>query len=167
MWAFPHFSMLAQQATAGPLLLFSNIDPQYPGMVAMLAAGGSLDQVGRHHERVWGEITEEEVGQRVEVAARAAHAVRQLEGMTFGRIGGRSMGMYTAVGRTDEWMSRFGIDVEEIDQWEIVRRSELVEASHSGGTGVAGETRRRCPLRRQATDARTPRAPGPVVLRDP
>ena len=26
-------------------------------------------------------------------------------------------------------MSRFGIDVEEVDQWEIVRRSALVPAS--------------------------------------
>ncbi len=39
------------------------------------------------------------------------------------------MGMYTAVGRTDEWMRRFGIDVEEVDQWEVVRRSALVPAS--------------------------------------
>jgi len=41
------------------------------------------------------------------------------------------MGMYTAVGRTDEWMAKFGIDVEEVDQWEIVRRAELVPASQA------------------------------------
>ena len=41
------------------------------------------------------------------------------------------MGMYTAVGRTDEWMTRFGIDVEEVDQWEIVRRSELSTATQA------------------------------------
>ncbi len=41
------------------------------------------------------------------------------------------MGMYTAVGRTDEWMSRFGIDVEEVDQWEVVRRSDLVPAARA------------------------------------
>src|SRR3954468_25051884 len=35
VWAFPHFSVLAADATPGPLLMFSNIDPQYPGMVAM------------------------------------------------------------------------------------------------------------------------------------
>ena len=41
VWAFPHFTVHAARATVGPLLLFSNIDPTYPGMVAMLAAGGS------------------------------------------------------------------------------------------------------------------------------
>lgn len=129
VWAFPHFSMHAAHATPGPLLLLGNIDPAYPGMVGMLAAGGGLDQAGRRHERLWGDATSNPVRARLAVLVRAAHAVRSLEGTTFGRIGGRSMGMYTAVARTDEWMSRFGIDVEEIDQWEIVRRSELVPQS--------------------------------------
>ena len=129
VWAFPHFSMLAAGELPGPLLLFSTIDPTYPGMVAMLAAGGSLDQIGRSHERAWGDVAERDVATRIDVLARAAGAVQGLRGSTFGRFGGRSMGMYTAVARTDEWMARFGIDTEEIDQWEIVRRSALVEAS--------------------------------------
>lgn len=131
VWAFPNFSVQAAKATAGPLLLFSNIDPTYPGMVGMLAAGGSLDQLGRHHERLWGEPEDPSVTARLDALARAGHALRSLEGSTFGRIGGRSMGMYTAVGRTDEWMRRFGIDVEEVDQWEVVRRSESVPASRA------------------------------------
>jgi L-fucose isomerase len=131
VWAFPHFSVHAARATTGPLLLFSNIDPAYPGMVAMLAAGGSLDQLGRAHERLWGNVEDQEVAAKLKGLARAAHAVRALDGSTFGRVGGRSMGMYTAVARTDEWMRRFGIDVEEIDQWEIVRRSEHVPAAQA------------------------------------
>lgn len=131
VWSFPHFSMLAADSTPGAMVLFSNIDPQYPGMVAMLAAGGSLDQVGRAAPRVWGEADDDAVLARLEVQARAAGTVAGLRGSTFGRIGGRSMGMYTAVGRTDEWMSRFGIDVEEIDQYEIVRRSELVDPARA------------------------------------
>jgi L-fucose/D-arabinose isomerase len=126
VWAFPHFSMLAARATPGPLLLFSSLDPAYPGMVGMLAAGGSLDQIGRTHGRAWGDIGDPEVLERVDAHVRAAHAVRSLEGSTFGRVGGRPMGMYTAVSNTDQWLSTFGIDVEEIDQWELVRRSESV-----------------------------------------
>ncbi len=128
VWAFPHFSMHAAEQLRGPLLLFSNIDPAYPGMVAMLAAGGSLDQIGRRHLRAWGDIADAGISARVGTVARAAQATGRLSGLTFGRFGGRSMGMYTAVARTDEWMAKFGIDVEEIDQWEIVRRSDLVEA---------------------------------------
>jgi L-fucose isomerase-like protein len=47
VWAFPHFSMLAANETPGPLLLFSNINPEQPGMVGMLAAAGGLDQIGQ------------------------------------------------------------------------------------------------------------------------
>lgn len=131
VWAFPHFSMIAADATESPLLLFSNIDPVYPGMVGMLAAGGSLDQIGRRHARTWGDPDDVAVIDRIDRHARAAHAVTSLRGQVFARIGGRSMGMYTAVAPTHEWMAKFGIDVEEIDQWEIVRRSELVDASRA------------------------------------
>jgi L-fucose/D-arabinose isomerase len=55
--------------------------------------------------------------------------VSALRGSTFGRIGGRPMGMYTAVANTDQWMRTFGVDVEEIDQWELVRRSDTVPDS--------------------------------------
>jgi L-fucose/D-arabinose isomerase len=131
VWAFPHFSMLAADATPGPLVLLSNIDPVQPGMVGMLAAGGALDQVGRVHGRVWGDVNDAATLERVLVFVRASRAVAGLRGSTFGRIGGRPMGMYTAVANTEQWMSKFGVDVEEIDQWEIVRRAELVPAARA------------------------------------
>ena len=126
VWAFPHFSMLAARATAGPILLFSSIDPRQPGMVGMLAAGGALDQIGRAHGRAWGSISDPAVRERVLGHVRAAAAARALEGSTFGRIGGRPMGMYTAVSNSDQWLAKFGVDVEEIDQLELVRRSERI-----------------------------------------
>jgi L-fucose/D-arabinose isomerase len=126
VWAFPHFTMLAVRETQGPVTLFSNIDPQYPGMVGMLAAGGGLDQIGRSHERAWGDVSDPGVQRQLDVLARAGAAASQLRGTTFGRIGGRPMGMYTAVSATDVWLDKFGVDVEEIDQYELVRRSPAV-----------------------------------------
>ena len=64
VWAFPHFTMLAAEATTSPLLLFSNVDPKYPGMVGMLAAGGGLDQVDRVHGRAWGDIADAAVDRK-------------------------------------------------------------------------------------------------------
>ncbi len=127
VWAFPHFTMIAAHATPGAMLLFSTLKPQYPGMVGMLAAAGGLDQVGRVYGRAWGDIADPEVFARIESYIHAATAVNALAGSTFGRIGGRPMGMYTAVSSTEQWMEKFGVDVEEIDQWELVRRSNLIE----------------------------------------
>jgi L-fucose isomerase len=130
VWAFPHFSMLAAGATRSPLLLVGSIDPRQPGMVGMLAAGGALDQIGRSHKRLWGPPGPSLVG-AITMYATAAAAVKSLRGQTFGRIGGRPMGMNTAVANTDQWQRLFGIDVEEIDQWELVLRAQKVSAGRA------------------------------------
>jgi L-fucose isomerase len=127
VWAFPHFTMRAARELPGPLLLFSNVDPQYPGMVGMLAAAGGLDQIGRRYSRAWGEIEDPAVGSRIDAHVRAGAAATALHGATFGRIGGRPMGMYTAVSSSERWLDQFGVDVEEIDQWEIVRRAAEID----------------------------------------
>ncbi|GAB3462824.1 L-fucose/L-arabinose isomerase family protein [Streptomonospora sediminis] len=127
VWAFPHFTMLAADALTTPLVLMSNTDPVQPGMVGMLAAGGALDQIGRAHTRLWGDTADPELAAGISQRAVAAAAVRRLRGSTFGRIGGRPMGMNTAVANTDQWQRLFGIDVEEIDQWEIVRRAAAAD----------------------------------------
>ncbi|OLF10045.1 fucose isomerase [Actinophytocola xinjiangensis] len=127
VWAFPHFTMLAAGQLTGPLVLVANTDPVQPGMVGMLAAGGALDQIGRTHTRLWGDPDDSALITRIGVLAAAASAVTSLRGQTFGRIGGRPMGMYTAVANADQWQRTFGVDVEEIDQWEIVRRAEAAD----------------------------------------
>ncbi len=128
VWAFPHFSAIASRFAPGPLLLFSNVHPQYPGLVGMLAAAGALEQLGVHSWRAYGEIADPAVFASVNGFVRAAAAVGALRGERFGLFGGRPMGMYTAVANTDQWMKEFGIDVEHVDQWEIVRRSAEVPA---------------------------------------
>ncbi|MGH8794080.1 MAG: L-fucose/L-arabinose isomerase family protein [Stackebrandtia sp.] len=129
VWAFPHFTMLAADALPGPLLLLSTIDPVQPGMVGMLAAGGALDQIGRRHTRLWGDPDDAALIEAIGTRAAAAAATGALRGSTFGRIGGRPMGMYTAVANADQWQREFGVDVEEIDQLEIVRRAEAADTA--------------------------------------
>jgi L-fucose isomerase len=127
VWCFPHLTLIATEFAPGPYLMFSNINPAYPGMVGMLAAAGGMDQVGRFHHRVQGDIADDAVFSKVQKFLRAAVAVNRLKGESFGLYGGRPMGMYTAVANADQWKRDFGIDIEHIDQYEIIRRSELVE----------------------------------------
>jgi len=123
VWSFPHLAAVASRFAPGPFLLFSNINPEYPGMVGMLASAGALDQIGTFHGRVSGDIGDTDVLRRVMSFVRGASAARRLKGETFGLFGGRPMGMYTAVANSDQWMRLFGIDVEHIDQSEIIRRA--------------------------------------------
>ena len=127
IWCYPHLTALASSFAPGPLLLFCNIHPSEPGMVGMLAAAGTLEQLGRFHERLWGDISEAPVLGRVLSFLRAAGAVGAVRGQTFGLFGGRPLGMYTAVSPLDQWMREFGVDVEHVEQHDIVRLSAEVE----------------------------------------
>jgi len=102
IWAFPHLPVIATEFAPGPFLCLSNVNPQAPGLVAMLAAAGSLNQIGVFHGRVSGDAAEPKVLRQVMAFLRAASAVNRLKGKTYGLFGGRSMGMYTAVPALDQ-----------------------------------------------------------------
>lgn len=121
IWCYPNFSAIATTFAPGPYLLFCNLHPSECGMVGMLAAAGTLDQLGLTYERVWGSIRDEAVLARVMAFIGAASAVSRLKGQTFGNFGGRPLGMYTAVSNLDQWQRQFGIDVDNIEQEDIVR----------------------------------------------
>ncbi|MCU0613104.1 MAG: fucose isomerase, partial [Candidatus Eisenbacteria bacterium] len=127
IWAFPHLSAISSQFAPGPFLMFCNLNPSEPGMVGMLAAAGTMEQLGRVHTRIWGDIEEPTVQARVLAYIRAATALSRLRGQTFGLFGGRPLGMYTAVANLDQWSSLFGVDVEHLEQEDIVRAAADVD----------------------------------------
>ena len=129
VWVFPHLPALASRFAPGPLLLFCQVNPQYPGMVGMLATAGALNQAGTTFSRAYGEIEDETTYSRVRSFVRAASAVSTLRGQTFGLVGGRPMGMYSATADPAQWLATFGVDVEHIDQGEIVRLSAEVPSN--------------------------------------
>ena len=129
IWTFPHLTGVATRFAPGPYLLFCNLHPSEPGMVAMLANAGMMDQLGLPYTRIWGDIEDMAVQERVMAYIRAASALARLKGQTYGLFGGRPLGMYTAVANQDQWLSMFGVDVEHIEQYDIVRYSEHIDAA--------------------------------------
>ena len=127
IWTFPHLTAIATRFAPGPYLLFCNLHPSEPGMVAMLANAGMMDQLGLPYARVWGDIGDSAVLKRVMSFIRGASALSRLKGQTYGLFGGRPLGMYTAVSNLDQWMSTFGVDIEHVEQYDIVTRSEKIE----------------------------------------
>lgn len=127
IWCYPHLSAIATSFAPSPYLLFCNVHPSEPGMVGMLAAAGTMEQLGRVHNRIWGKIQEPAVLRRVMSYVRAAGSVSQLKGQTYGLFGGRPLGMYTAVSNLDQWQRMFSLDVEHIEQYDLVESSKKVE----------------------------------------
>ena len=121
IWCFPHLGTIAARYGKAPFLMLSNVNPKAPGLIAMLATAGCLDQLGISHTRLWGDINKPEIMEKIIKFARASKVVSSLRGQKCGIFGGRSMGMYIGTVDTAQWQNVFGVDLEHIDQSEIIR----------------------------------------------
>lgn len=126
VFSFPNFSAIAAKNGKGPFLLVANLNPDWPGMVSMLAAGGALHHLGIKHSRVAGDVTDPAVREKILKFARCARVVSRLNGQKYALIGGRSLGMYSATVSMQDWQRLFGVDVDHLDQSELVRIGETI-----------------------------------------
>ena len=126
VFAFPNFSAIVAQNGKGPFLLAANLNPDWPGMVAMLAAGGALNHLGIRHFRASGDVSQPEALEKYIRFAKCAKVVTRLNGQKYGLIGGRSLGMYSATVSMQDWQKKFGVDVDHMDQSELVRKAEEI-----------------------------------------
>jgi L-fucose/D-arabinose isomerase len=124
VWAWPQYARVAAQFCPQPIVMFSNVNPRYPGLVGMLANSGSLDQAGIRFTKSFGDIADPAVYEGLRSQILATAASRRLRGLTYCLIGGRSLGIDTTVVDPAQWAKQFGIDVDHIDQFELVRRAE-------------------------------------------
>lgn len=131
VWAWPQYARVAGQFCPQPIVMFSTINPRYPGLVGMLANAGSLAQAGITFTKTFGDLAQPEVSARLRSQIVAIAAARRLKGLTYCLIGGRSLGIDTTVIDPAQWMKQFGIDVDHVDQFELVRRAEAELAAGS------------------------------------
>jgi L-fucose isomerase len=129
VFAFPNFSLIAARVLGLPVLLSSPKEGKLPGLGGIMAAHGAMRQVGIRSKKIWGDpLQEESLLDSLSAFCRASGTIERMKGSVYGLFGGRSIGMNTGVVSTQQWMRKFGIDVEHIDQLEIVRRAEGLDA---------------------------------------
>jgi len=127
IWADPILAIKIYNKIQLPVLLLGNSLPGTSSLVGMLGAGGALDQSGVSHIRIFDDKNEDE--RRMVLAfIKAANAVNQLKGQTLGRFGGSSLGIVTADIDPSQWSRQFGVNVEYIDQFEIIKESENIDS---------------------------------------
>lgn len=130
VFAFPNFSLIAARLLDLPVLLCSPKDPALPGLGGIMAAHGAMAQIGLKSVKLWGDPNHEpEAHAAFSAFCRASGVIERLKGSVFGLIGGRSIGMNTGVVSPQEWMRKFGIDVEHIDELQIVDRAHDADPS--------------------------------------
>lgn len=126
VFAFPNFSLIVASLQSVPCLAIAPVNGQLPGLGGLQAAVNAIRQAGMQCEKVWGNIEEPAVLERIMAFLRAAYATTSLRGQVYGLIGGRSIGMASGAAAPDVWMNKFGVDVDHVDQSEILRRAALV-----------------------------------------
>jgi len=125
VWSWPGYSRIVSQYCPKPIILYANLNPGYPAMVGMQAAAGSLDQIGIPFYKIFGVLKDNDIFSRVKSAILGISSFNKLKGMTYCNVGGRSLSIDTTVTDPALWIEKFGIDVDHIDQFELVRRADL------------------------------------------
>lgn len=131
-WTWPNMATIAVQSMGLPTILFANRNPGTHSTVGLLGAGGALNQIGYKHIRFQANYDDADIDEKLKKNVlpmiQAAHAVKALQGSTFCLFGGRSLGIDTGTYDPMQWKSMFGIDCEHVDQLEIIRRTEIIDA---------------------------------------
>lgn len=129
MWTFARLAAMYARVFDGPVAGYTNKDPQRPALVGLLCSAGTIDKMGVYHPRIIGDIGLPEVQGEFLAWARAAGVKSKLIGETYCNFGGRSMGMGTAVRDSNDWIRRYGVDVEQIDQIAVVERAKRIDSA--------------------------------------
>jgi L-fucose isomerase len=127
VFAFPNYSLIAARVLGLPVLLSSPKEGKLPGLGGIMAAHGAMKQANLRSYKMWGNPLEESLLDNLSAYCRACGVIERMKGSVYGLFGGRSIGMNTGVPNTAEWMRKFGVDVEHIDQLEIIRQAGQVE----------------------------------------
>lgn len=167
-WTFPWDSVdavktfMAETEDIARVVMFSHKDPQVPGLVAGMAAGGGLNRIGIPFYHVFGDIENDPdvlkellavlgfYERRAESEDVAKEVIRSLKRQKYLALGGMSLKMPTTTADVDQWQKLFGVSYEALDQSELLVRAEgMVEWE-----GKPGESRHRIldPRLRRAAD---------------
>ncbi len=133
-WATPNVVVRAVQSMDLPTVIMTSKSAATHGMVGMFGAAGTLSQLGIDHIRIRDDFGAPVFEEKMLPYFRAASVKARLCGRVMGLFGGRSLGIDTGTFDPMQWRAQFGVDVDHIDQLEIVRRAELVDADRVENT---------------------------------
>lgn len=123
-WVWAAEFVQALRSTKIPLILWGEpISRGWP-TVGLFVTHGALSEVGMEHKMIYAKANDNSTIEELRATIRAAAVTRKLGKSRYGMIGGRSMGMLSSTIDPNQWMSQFGIDVKNIDQYSLVLKAE-------------------------------------------
>jgi len=89
-----------------------------------LVLHGALDEIGVKHKLVYGYPAEDRTVRSMVAFVKAAASAGRLRNSKLGLIGGYGMGAVTGATDIAQVLSKFGMKVEHVDQFELIKRAE-------------------------------------------
>ncbi|MBI2438476.1 MAG: hypothetical protein HYV36_06665 [Lentisphaerae bacterium] len=118
---------LAQESSI-PVMLWAVPNPDDTAFEGMALAHGALDELGVPHAVHYGDLSRESLDE-VAAWAKACLVKKTFMGSVYGEIGGRSLEMLPASSDANQLRKLFGIHVDPIEQWTLVRTAEQIPES--------------------------------------
>jgi L-fucose isomerase len=122
-WTYSNTAVMASIKADVPVVVWANSNIETFGIVGGSIVRGALEEVGIKNFILYGDYKDPKVLKKLRNYCLGIAGATKLRGMIYGEGGGRSMGMYTARIDPSEWMSRFGIDVDNFDQVDVMWRA--------------------------------------------
>lgn len=123
-WTYCNTAVMASIKADVPVIVWANSNVETFGIVGGAIVRGALEEVNIKNFMLYGDYKDPEVLRKLTTLCRGIAGATKLRGMIYGEGGGRCMGMLTARIDPSEWMSRFGIDVDNFEQVDVIRRAK-------------------------------------------
>lgn len=115
---------LAQESFS-PIMLWAVPNPDDTAFEALALSHGALDELGIAHSVHYGGLDHESLD-AIADWARACLVKKTFMGAVYGEIGGRSLEMLPASADANQLRRLFGIHVDPVEQWTLVRMAEQI-----------------------------------------
>jgi L-fucose isomerase len=125
-WNWADRVLQAAQRFGRPIILWALPIARLWSIGGLAVTHGSMDEAGIPHKVVYGLPDQPGLLESIVRFARAARVKNALRKSRFGSVGGHGMGIYTGPIDPAQWLSKFGLSVGFVDQYEVVAEGEKV-----------------------------------------
>ncbi|MCL5985610.1 MAG: hypothetical protein M1371_03490 [Actinobacteria bacterium] len=122
MW-MSHYTQALMKANL-PMIIWTGNRLEGCQAVGLWGMHGTLDEIGMEHKLIYGMPDDEKTVNKAMSYIRAAMVKNVLRNSKFGQFGSRCMDMIPGLLNDAEWLSKFGIEAEHLDQYLLVIEAE-------------------------------------------
>lgn len=128
-WMWVGHYMQAIKNSGIPIILWGVPRGESCNTVGLHGMHGTMNAIGLKHGFVYGMPGEDETTAQVLDYANAFYAVRKLAVSKYGKFGSKCMDMLPSIADDVEWLRRFGVEIEHMDEGYLMREAAVAEES--------------------------------------